>query len=128
MDPLIGSSNIDVNVSVGTTCFTEGLHAIGTVTIEDFYNLGLIQVAAGYVIYGTSTMIVSESRCKWFTLRNPAIGTFYLSRTNIQFFQRMIFVLLMKVICSFPSRGEKLLSTVSLRKATGHILLVILEV
>jgi fructose-1,6-bisphosphatase I len=58
IDPLDGSSNIDVNVSVGTifSVYTR-ITPLGTpVTMDDFYNLE--RVAAGYVIYGTSTMIV----------------------------------------------------------------------
>jgi len=88
MDPLDGSSNIDVNVSVGTIFSVfKRLSAIGTpVTIEDFLQTGDNQVAAGYVIYGTSTMLVYTTGhgVNGFTL-NPAIGTFYLSHPNMQF-------------------------------------------
>jgi fructose-1,6-bisphosphatase I len=56
------------------------------VTIEDFLQPGINQVAAGYVIYGTSTMLVYTTGhgVNGFTL-NPAIGTFYLSHPNMQF-------------------------------------------
>ncbi|SHF94957.1 D-fructose 1,6-bisphosphatase [Flavobacterium segetis] len=88
MDPLDGSSNIDVNVSVGTIFSVyRRITPIGTpVTIEDFLQPGINQVAAGYVIYGTSTMIVYTTGhgVNGFTL-NPAIGTFYLSHPNMQF-------------------------------------------
>jgi fructose-1,6-bisphosphatase I len=88
MDPLDGSSNIDVNVSVGTIFSVyRRITPIGTpVTLEDFLQPGTEQVAAGYVIYGTSTMLVYTTGhgVNGFTL-NPAIGTFYLSHPNMQF-------------------------------------------
>ena len=88
MDPLDGSSNIDVNVSVGTIFSVyRRVTPIGTpVTLEDFLQPGVNQVAAGYVIYGTSTMIVYTTGhgVNGFTL-NPAIGTFYLSHPDMQF-------------------------------------------
>ena len=88
MDPLDGSSNIDVNVSVGTIFSVyRRITPIGTpVTMEDFLQLGTNQVAAGYVIYGTSTMLVYTTGhgVNGFTL-NPAIGTFYLSHPDMKF-------------------------------------------
>ena len=88
MDPLDGSSNIDVNVSVGTIfSIYRRVTPVGTpVTLEDFLQKGRAQVAAGYVIYGTSTMIVytTGKGVNGFTL-NPAIGTFYLSHPNMRF-------------------------------------------
>jgi fructose-1,6-bisphosphatase I len=88
MDPLDGSSNIDVNVSVGTIFSVyRRITPVGTpVTIEDFLQPGTKQVAAGYVIYGTSTMIVYTTGhgVNGFTL-NPAIGTFYLSHPNMKY-------------------------------------------
>lgn len=88
MDPLDGSSNIDVNVSVGTIFSVyRRISKIGTpVTLEDFLQPGINQVAAGYVIYGTSTMLVYTTGhgVNGFTL-NPAIGTFYLSHPKIKF-------------------------------------------
>ena len=88
MDPLDGSSNIDVNVSVGTIFSVyRRISPIGTpVTIEDFLQPGVNQVAAGYVVYSTSTMLVYTTGhgVNGFTL-NPAIGTFYLSHPNMQF-------------------------------------------
>jgi len=88
MDPLDGSSNIDVNVSVGTIFSVfRRVTPVGTpVTNEDFLQKGIHQVAAGYVIYGTSTMLVYTTGhgVNGFTL-NPAIGTFYLSHPNMQF-------------------------------------------
>ncbi len=88
MDPLDGSSNIDVNVSVGTIFSVyRRVTPVGTpVTLEDFLQPGINQVAAGYVIYGTSTMIVYTTGhgVNGFTL-NPAIGTFYLSHPKMKF-------------------------------------------
>jgi len=88
MDPLDGSSNIDVNVSVGTIfSIYRRVTPEGTpVTIDDFLQPGKNQVAAGYIVYGTSTMIVYTTGhgVNGFTL-NPAIGTYYLSHPNMKF-------------------------------------------
>ena len=88
IDPLDGSSNIDVNVSVGTIfSIYRRVTPVGTpVTIEDFLQPGNKQVAAGYVVYGTSTMLVytTGDGVNGFTL-NPALGTFYLSHPNMKF-------------------------------------------
>lgn len=87
IDPLDGSSNIDVNVSIGTIfgiyrrVTTPGTPA----TKEDFLQPGRMQVAAGYVVYGSSTMMVYATKrgVNGFTL-DPAIGEFSLSHPNIQ--------------------------------------------
>lgn len=88
IDPLDGSSNIDVNVSVGTIFSVyRRITPVGSpVTMEDFLQPGKNQVAAGYIVYGTSTMLVytTGDGVNGFTL-NPAIGTFYLSHPNMQF-------------------------------------------
>ena len=88
IDPLDGSSNIDVNVSVGTIfSIYRRVTPIGTpVTMEDFLQPGNLQVAAGYVVYGTSTMLVYTTGfgVNGFTL-NPAMGTYYLSHPNMRF-------------------------------------------
>ncbi|OBQ57133.1 class 1 fructose-bisphosphatase [Tamlana sp. s12] len=88
IDPLDGSSNIDVNVSVGTIfSIYRRVTPVGTpVQIEDFLQKGSEQVAAGYVVYGTSTMIVytTGAGVNGFTL-NPAIGSFYLSHPDMTF-------------------------------------------
>ena len=87
IDPLDGSSNIDVNVSVGTIfSIYRRVTPSGTpVKIDDFLQPGINQVAAGYIIYGTSTMIVYTTGhgVNGFTL-NPAIGTYYLSHPNMR--------------------------------------------
>ena len=87
MDPLDGSSNIDVNVSVGTIfSIYRRITPVGTpVTLEDFLQHGDAQVAAGYVVYGSSTMLVysTGSGVNGFTL-DPSIGVFCLSHPNMQ--------------------------------------------
>ena len=88
IDPLDGSSNIDVNVSVGTIFSVyRRITPVGTpVTMEDFLQKGSNQVAAGYIVYGTSTILVytTGAGVNGFTL-NPAIGTFYLSHPDMKF-------------------------------------------
>jgi len=86
MDPLDGSSNIDVNVSVGTIFSVLKRKEIKTtVSKEEFFVKGTEQVAAGYVIYGSSTMLVytTGNGVNGFTL-DPSIGEFCLSHPNIQ--------------------------------------------
>ncbi|MFO7851766.1 MAG: class 1 fructose-bisphosphatase [Bacteroidota bacterium] len=86
MDPLDGSSNIDVNVSVGTIfSIYRRISSKGTiVTDEDFLQKGTAQVAAGYIIYGSSTMLVytTGNGVNGFTL-DPALGEFCLSHGNL---------------------------------------------
>ncbi|WP_405290945.1 class 1 fructose-bisphosphatase [Algibacter sp. Ld11] len=88
MDPLDGSSNIDVNVSVGTIFSVyRRVTPLGMpVKKEDFLQKGSEQVAAGYIVYGTSTMLVYTTGhgVNGFTL-NPAIGSFYLSHPDMKF-------------------------------------------
>jgi fructose-1,6-bisphosphatase I len=85
-DPLDGSSNIDVNVSIGTIFSVyKRISPIGSpATSEDFLQPGIRQVAAGYVIYGSSTILVYATRrgVNGFTL-DPSIGEFSLSHPNI---------------------------------------------
>jgi fructose-1,6-bisphosphatase I len=86
MDPLDGSSNIDVNVSVGTIfSIYRRVSPIGSPpSQEDFLQAGHKQVAAGYVIYGSSTMLVytTGNGVNGFTY-DPSLGTFYLSHENM---------------------------------------------
>ncbi|SHF38833.1 class 1 fructose-bisphosphatase [Vibrio gazogenes] len=86
MDPLDGSTNIDVNVSVGTIfSIYHRVSPIGTTpTAEDFLQPGHKQVAAGYVIYGSSTMLVytTGNGVNGFTY-DPSLGTFCLSHENM---------------------------------------------
>ena len=86
-DPLDGSSNIDVNVSIGTI-FSIYLRVspIGTeATLEDMLQPGDKQVAGGYVLYGSSTMLVytTGNGVNGFTL-DPSIGEFCLSHQNMK--------------------------------------------
>lgn len=87
MDPLDGSSNIDVNVSVGTIfSIYKRTSPLGTpVQLEDFLQPGDKQVAAGYVVYGSSTMLVytTGNGVHGFTC-DPSLGVFYLSHENMQ--------------------------------------------
>lgn len=86
MDPLDGSSNIDVNVSVGTIfSIYRRMSPVGTPPIEaDFLQPGSQQVAAGYVIYGSSTMLVytTGAGVNGFTY-DPSLGTFCLSHPDM---------------------------------------------
>ncbi|MBN8704126.1 MAG: class 1 fructose-bisphosphatase [Bacteroidetes bacterium] len=86
MDPLDGSSNIDVNVSVGTIFSIYRRTSLsGPGVLEDFLQQGTEQVAAGYIIYGSSTMLVytTGKGVNGFTL-DPSIGEFCLSHPNMQ--------------------------------------------
>lgn len=87
MDPLDGSSNIDVNVSIGTIFSVyRRKSSVGSVaTLEDFLQPGCDQVAAGYVIYGSSTMLVytTGNGVNGFTL-DTSIGEFCLSHPNVK--------------------------------------------
>nr|WP_315543548.1 class 1 fructose-bisphosphatase [uncultured Aggregatibacter sp.] len=86
-DPLDGSSNIDVNVAVGTIfSIYRRVSPVGTpVTLEDFMQPGNRQVAAGYIVYGSSTMLVYTTGhgVNGFTY-DPSLGVFCLSHENIQ--------------------------------------------
>ena len=86
-DPLDGSSNIDVNVSIGTifSVFRRVSELGMPATQEDFLQPGSKQVAAGYVIYGSSTMLVYATRrgVQGFTL-DQSIGEFTLSHPDIK--------------------------------------------
>ncbi|MGL5798709.1 MAG: class 1 fructose-bisphosphatase, partial [Plesiomonas sp.] len=87
MDPLDGSSNIDVNVSVGTIfSIYRRITPTGTpVTREDFLQPGNRQVAAGYVVYGSSTMLVyTTGRGVHGFTYDPSLGVFCLSHENIR--------------------------------------------
>ncbi len=88
MDPLDGSSNIDVNVSIGTIfSIYQRVSPVGSeVTSEDFLQKGTEQLAAGYVIYGSSTMLVytTGKGVNGFTY-DPGIGVFVLSHPNMAF-------------------------------------------
>lgn len=87
MDPLDGSSNIDVNVSVGTIF---GIYNRATpkgepCNLNDFFQSGAELVASGYVLYGSSTMVVytTGNGVNGFTL-DPSIGEFCLSHPDMK--------------------------------------------
>jgi fructose-1,6-bisphosphatase I len=86
IDPLDGSSNIDVNVAVGTIFSIYRRKSVdGMATLDDVLQKGTEQVAAGYVIYGSSTMLVytTGKGVNGFTL-DPSIGEFCLSHPNMR--------------------------------------------
>lgn len=88
IDPLDGSSNIDVNVPVGTIfSIYRRVTPVGSpVTLADFLQPGRAQAAAGYVIYGSSTMLVYSTGqgVHGFTYE-PSLGLFCLSHANMQY-------------------------------------------
>lgn len=87
-DPIDGSSNIDVNIPVGTifSIYKRKSSNTKTVELDDFLREGREQVAAGYVIYGSSTMLVytTGDGVNGFTF-DPSVGEFYLSHENMRF-------------------------------------------
>ena len=85
-DPLDGSSNVDVNASLGTIFSIHRTKTPGVDgTVEDCLQKGSSQVAAGYVVYGSSTMFVYTAGrgVHGFTL-DPSLGEFLLSHENIR--------------------------------------------
>lgn len=86
-DPLDGSSNVDVNVSIGTifSIYKIADDYEGEVTVDNALLAGNKQVAAGYIVYGSSTMLVytTGNGVNGFTL-DPSIGEFLLSHPNIR--------------------------------------------
>lgn len=88
IDPVDGSSNIDVNIPVGTifSILRRKSKVDKDIDIDDFLQQGTEQVAAGYVIYGSSTMLIytTGSGVNGFTF-DPSIGSFYLSHPDMRF-------------------------------------------
>ena len=108
VDPLDGSSNIDVNVSIGTifsiyrrTSFS------GKVEDSDYLQRGTEQVAAGYVIYGSSTMLVytTGKGVNGFTL-DPSIGEFCLSHPDMSCPKTDLSTVSMKELCTLSGWCE----------------------
>lgn len=91
MDPVDGSGNIDINITIGTIFSVyRRISEIGKpAELKDFLQPGLRQVAAGYVLYGSSTILVYATHrgVNAFTLDN-AMGEFYLSHPNLTFPER----------------------------------------
>jgi fructose-1,6-bisphosphatase I len=87
IDPLDGSSNIDVNVSIGTvfSIYRRNSPSAECCNVNDFMQEGTFQVAAGYIIYGSSTMLVytTGKGVNGFTL-DPSIGEFCLSHPHMK--------------------------------------------
>lgn len=86
IDPLDGSSNIDVNVSIGTIfSIYRRKNVDEPVSITDVLQKGINQVAAGYIVYGASTMMVytTGKGVNGFTL-DPSIGEFCLSHPKMK--------------------------------------------
>ena len=87
MDPLDGSSNIDVNISIGTIfgIYRRVSPVSEKCSLDDFLQKGRELVAAGYVIYGSSTMLVYSAgeKVNGFTL-DPSLGEFCLSHHDIK--------------------------------------------
>jgi fructose-1,6-bisphosphatase I len=85
-DPLDGSGNIDANITIGTIfSIYQRVTASGKPTMEDVLQPGIKQVAAGYVLYGSSMMFVYSTGhgVHGFTL-DPSVGEFLLSHENIR--------------------------------------------
>ncbi|MDR2821176.1 MAG: class 1 fructose-bisphosphatase [Desulfovibrio sp.] len=86
-DPLDGSSNIDVNINVGTifSILRRPEGHKGEVTLEEILQPGVKQVAAGYILYGPSTMLVFSTGqgVHGFTL-DPGVGEFLLSHPDMR--------------------------------------------
>ncbi|MGB9988423.1 class 1 fructose-bisphosphatase [Pseudoduganella rhizocola] len=85
-DPLDGSSNIDVNVSIGTIfSVLKAPEGMGTPTEKDFMQPGSKQVAAGYAVYGPQTMLVltTGNGVNCFTL-DREMGSWVLTQSNMQ--------------------------------------------
>lgn len=90
-DPLDGSANIDANVSIGTifSIYRRTSFDQQAVSVSDLLQKGSMQVAAGYIIYGSSTMMVytAGSGVHGFTL-DPSVGEFLLSHPDIKIPER----------------------------------------
>jgi len=86
-DPLDGSSNIDANVSIGTifSIYRRKSPTDSRLLVSDYLQRGSEQVAAGYILYGSSTMMVftTGDGVNGFTL-DPSVGEFLLSHPNIR--------------------------------------------
>jgi len=84
-DPLDGSSNIDVSVSIGTIFGVYPRRSSEPVTLADFLRPGSELVAAGYLVYGSSTVLIytAGESVDAFTL-DPASGEFFLTRTDLR--------------------------------------------
>ncbi len=88
IDPVDGSSNVDVNVSVGTNFLIyRRVSEVGSsLTDQDYFQLGKNAVSAGYIVYGSSTMLVySTGQGVHGLTLDPEIGEFLLTHPNMKF-------------------------------------------
>jgi fructose-1,6-bisphosphatase I len=111
IDPLDGSSNIDVNVSIGTIfSIYRRISPIGTPAVEaDFTQGGRKQIAAGYILYGSSTIMVytTGKGVNGFTYEN-SLGEYFLSHTDIKIPQiGKIYSTNEASLCSFQSNCRR---------------------
>ena len=92
-DPLDGSSNIDVNVSIGTIFAIYRRTRADEVVKSDFLRKGREMVAAGYIIYGSSTAFVySAGKTVDVFILDPASGEFFLTRENLRMPEKMALI------------------------------------
>jgi fructose-1,6-bisphosphatase I len=108
-DPLDGSSNIDVNVSIGTIFSVHRKLSEGRKgTASDLLQKGSQQVAAGYIIYGSSTMLVytTGEGVHGFTL-DPSVGEFFLSHPDIRIPERAKFYSINEANTNYWFEGTK---------------------
>jgi fructose-1,6-bisphosphatase I len=121
IDPLDGSSNIDVNVSIGTIfSIYRRVTTTGAGTLQDCLQPGLKQVAAGYVLYGSSTMLVytTGNGVNGFTLE-PSLGEFILSHPNLRLPEKPKFYSINQAVMADVSEGlKRYITEVEARNAT----------
>ena len=121
-DPLDGSSNIDFNIPIGTIfAIHRRITAEGPGTLSDCLQPGRNIVAAGYILYGSSTMLVytTGNGVHGFTL-DPSVGEFLLSHPNIQIPQRPKYFSVNLGYQSYWSKGVQMY-TDYLQGKTGEI-------
>jgi len=118
-DPLDGSSNIDVNVNIGTIfSIHRKVSERPYVTLDDFLRRGSKQVAAGYFVYGPSTMLVytTGKGVNGFTL-DPSVGEFLLSHQNITIPERgKVYSVNEAYTCYWDERTKKVVDYFKSRK------------
>jgi fructose-1,6-bisphosphatase I len=118
-DPLDGSSNIDVNASVGTIFSIFRVSPEASTATEAVLQPGRQQVAAGYVLYGTSTVLVYTtigSGVHMFTL-DPAVGAYFLTQENVRMPERGPYYSVNEAyVDSFPSEYKRFLEALRREK------------
>lgn len=125
-DPLDGSSNIDVNVSIGTifSILQAREDAKSTDVMSHILQPGYRQIAAGYVVYGSSTVLgyTTGNGVHMFTL-DPAIGAYVLHRENVKMPERGKMYSVNEAYCStFPESVQKYLEWAKSDEAGGYTL------